>query len=59
MTDLVVVYQTSGGHTGWLAEAIVGGARRVEGVSAELSLISGEKVRQGRFEDPAMMQRLD
>ena len=59
MTDLVVVYQSSGGHTRALAEAIAAGARRAEYVSAELALISGDKIHQGRFEDAELMRRLD
>lgn len=59
MTDLVVVYQSSGGHTRALAEAIAAGARRAECVSAELALISGDKIHQGRFEDAELMRRLD
>jgi len=59
MTDLVVVYQSSQGHTGALAESIAAGARCAEGVSVELAKISGDKIHQGRFEDAALMERLD
>jgi NAD(P)H dehydrogenase (quinone) len=52
-----IVYYTQGGSTGLLAEAVARGIRS-EGVEAELHLIRGDQIQEGRWKDDAMLEAL-
>jgi NAD(P)H dehydrogenase (quinone) len=58
-TNLSVVYQSNGGHTRRIAEAVRAGARRVEGTDVELLEIVSRDVRDGRWSNPSIMTRLN
>jgi len=56
---IAVVYQSGGGHTRVLAEQVVSGCRNVAGVEAELIEITGKDIVNGRWDNAAILDRLD
>lgn len=54
-----VVYQSGGGHTRALAEAVARGCSKVEDVTVHLLEISGKDVIEGRWKNEAMLATLD
>ena len=58
MAIVSVVYQSGGGHTRALAEAVMRGTASVEGIEARMIEIRGEQVNQGRWKDDAIMAQL-
>jgi NAD(P)H dehydrogenase (quinone) len=54
-----VVYQSSGGHTRALAEAVARGCARVPDVSVELLEITGKDVVEGRWRNEEIFAKLD
>ena len=56
---IAIVYQSGGGHTRVLAEAVHLGCEKVAGVSAELIEIVGKDVVEGRWTNPEILDRLD
>src|SRR5579859_3891837 len=59
MTTVSIVYYTNKGHTGVIAEAIARGAASVDGVEARLVRILPEHVVNGRYQNEALMNKLD
>ena len=59
MVTVSVVYHTGKGHTGVIAEAIARGAQSVEGVQVNLLQILPEQITNGRWHDPAIIEKLD
>jgi len=59
MTKVAVVFQSGKGHTKVLADAILRGIQQVPGVSAQAYEISSKDVREGHFNNPALMEALD
>ena len=59
MTSVSVVFQSGGGHTRSLADAIFRGVTRVTGVSGGMFEIRGQDVQDGRFANTALMEALD
>lgn len=58
-TTLSVVYQSNRGHTRRIAEAIVAGVNRVDGVDVHLLEIVGHDVHEGRWSNSSIMSQLD
>jgi NAD(P)H dehydrogenase (quinone) len=54
-----VVYQSGGGHTRALAEAVARGCARVPDVSVELLEITGKDVVEGRWRNEEIFAKLD
>jgi NAD(P)H dehydrogenase (quinone) len=59
MTQIAVVFQSTGGHTRILAQAVQTGLLQVPGVSAEIYEIAGKDILNGRFQNDALMPALD
>jgi multimeric flavodoxin WrbA len=59
MATIAVVFQSAGGHTKVLAEAVLRGITQVSGVEADLFEISGKDVLEGRYRNEDTMKRLD
>ena len=59
MTIVSIVYFTSTGHTGAIADAVARGAAAVDGVEARLVRILPEHVVNGRYQNEALMKTLD
>ncbi|MBE9160715.1 flavodoxin family protein [Nodosilinea sp. LEGE 06152] len=58
MATIAIVYFSGGGHTHLMAEAIAAGVRTA-GHTADLLRITGEQINQGRWQDDAVMARLN
>jgi NAD(P)H dehydrogenase (quinone) len=56
---ITVVYQTGGGHTRRMAEAVERGCKSVEGTDVELLEIVGTDLKDGRWNNHAALARLD
>jgi NAD(P)H dehydrogenase (quinone) len=56
---ITVVYQSGGGHTRRMAEAFERGSRSLEGADVQLLEISGRDVKDGRWNNEAILARLD
>lgn len=54
---IAIVYYTQGGTNGLLAEAVARGIR-AEGVEADLHLIRGGQIQEGRWKDDAVLEAL-
>jgi NAD(P)H dehydrogenase (quinone) len=54
-----VVYQSSGGHTRRMAEAVERGCRSLEGIDVRLLEIAGADVKEGRWNNDSILARLD
>jgi NAD(P)H dehydrogenase (quinone) len=59
MTSVAIVFQSEGGHTKILAEAILKGVNVVQGVTGNIFEIRGQDVREGRFVNDKLMTALD
>jgi multimeric flavodoxin WrbA len=59
MTTVSIVYYTTTGHTGAVAEAVARGAAGVDGVEVRLLRILPEHVVNGRYQNEALMKMLD
>lgn len=59
MTTVSIVYYTTTGHTGAVAEAVARGAASVDGVEVRLLRILPEHVVNGRYQNEALMKMLD
>lgn len=59
MASVGVVYQSEGGHTKVLADAIFKGIAQVPGVSGQLLQIKGNDVHEGRYRNDTLMEHLD
>jgi multimeric flavodoxin WrbA len=58
MTTVSVVYQSGGGHTRALAEAVARGAESIAGTTVHLIEIKGEQVKSGRWSDEEIMNTM-
>ncbi len=58
MTEIAIVYFSGTGHTHLMAEAIGKGASQVAGTNVELLRITGDRIVEGRWQDDAMMAKL-
>jgi NAD(P)H dehydrogenase (quinone) len=58
MSEIAIVYFSGTGHTHLIAEAIGKGASKVEGANVELLRITGDRIVEGRWQDEAMMAKL-
>ncbi|SDZ82097.1 flavodoxin family protein [Microbulbifer marinus] len=59
MTKFAVVYYSATGTTEILARAVAAGIHTNVGAEAALLKIEGEDVREGRYENPELLQQLD
>jgi NAD(P)H dehydrogenase (quinone) len=59
MTNVAVVYFSGTGHTHLMAEAIAAGANTVAGTESHLLRITGEQIQNGRWQDDAILDRLN
>ncbi len=57
--QISVVYQSGGGHTRVLAEAVARGCQKVESVAADLIEIKGKDVVEGRWKNEGILNQLD
>ncbi|HEY0785008.1 MAG TPA: hypothetical protein VGD62_04005, partial [Acidobacteriaceae bacterium] len=53
-----IVYQSGGGHTRVLAQALAGGCTQVADTTAELVEILGQDVHEGRWSNNAILEKL-
>ena len=58
MKKIALVYFSGSGHTHLLAEAVVRGARSVEGVEVDVLRITGEQIKDGRWQDESFLKTL-
>ena len=58
MKKIALVYFSGTGHTHLMAEAVAAGARAVEGVEVTLHRITGEQIKDGRWQDEATVKAL-
>ncbi len=59
MPIITIVYHSTSGHTGKLAEAVENGAASVEGVELHRIAIIGDDIVKGRWDNPEIMALLD
>lgn len=59
MPVVAIVYFSATNHTHLMAQAIAEGARKVEGTAVELVQIMGEQIVNGRWQDDAIMEKLN
>ncbi|MCX7887384.1 MAG: NAD(P)H-dependent oxidoreductase, partial [Verrucomicrobiae bacterium] len=59
MKTLSVIYYSGGGHTAKMAEAVASGAAAVAGVRVEVFRIEGRDIIEGRYQNDAVLARLD
>ncbi|NJL60890.1 MAG: flavodoxin family protein [Methylacidiphilales bacterium] len=59
MPNIAIVYFSGTGHTHLMADAIASGANHVSGTTAELLRITGEQIVNGRWQDDAMLEKLN
>jgi NAD(P)H dehydrogenase (quinone) len=59
MKKIVIIYFTGTGSTGKLAEAVHGGASSVAGVQAELISIDGKDIKEGRYSNDTVFEKLN
>lgn len=58
MTPVSIVYYTASGSTALLAEAIARGARSIAGDGVRLFPITGAQIKEGRWQDPQVLDAL-
>ena len=58
MKKIALVYFSGAGHTHLMAEAVAAGARAVAGVEVTLHRITGEQIKDGRWQDEATVKAL-
>jgi NAD(P)H dehydrogenase (quinone) len=58
MTEIAIVYFSGTGHTHLMAEAIGKGASQVAGTNVELLRITGDRIVEGRWQEDAMLGKL-
>ncbi|HEV2455406.1 MAG TPA: flavodoxin family protein [Verrucomicrobiae bacterium] len=59
MAKVSIIYFSGFGHTAKLAEAVHKGATSVAGVTSELIAIGGDDIIKGRYQNDAVMAKLD
>ncbi len=59
MITLSVVYHSGSGHTAKMAEAVAQGARSIAGVEVHLIALSGDDINKGRYQNDAVLAKLD
>lgn len=59
MSTVSIVYFSGSGHTAKLAEAVARGAASVAGTTSDLVPISGEDIIGGRYQNEAVLSKLD
>lgn len=59
MAKVSIIYFSGFGHTAKLAEAVHKGAASVSGVTSELIAISGDDIVKGRYQNDAVLAKLD
>lgn len=59
MPIVAIVYFSATNHTHLMAQAIAEGASKVEGTAVELVQIMGEQIVNGRWQDDAIMEKLN
>jgi NAD(P)H dehydrogenase (quinone) len=58
MPTVSIVYHSGTGHTAVLAEAVAAGARSVSGTTVHLLAIEGKDIREGRYQNEALLATL-
>jgi NAD(P)H dehydrogenase (quinone) len=59
LTQVAIVYFSGSGHTASMAESIAAGVNSVPGAAANLLPIQGDDIQSGRFQNAALLGRLD
>ena len=59
MKNIAIIYFTGSGSTGKLAEAVHAGAASNSGVQAELIAIDGQDIKDGRYSNAAVIEKLN
>lgn len=59
MPTVSIVYFSGSGHTHLMAQAVADGASKVEGITVELLRIVGEQIVNGRWQDDAILEKLN
>lgn len=59
MPTVSIVYFSGSGHTHLMAQAVADGASKVEGTTVELLRIVGEQIVNGRWQDDAILEKLN
>jgi NAD(P)H dehydrogenase (quinone) len=59
MATVAIVYFSGSGHTHLMAQAIAKGANKVTGTKVELLQITGEQIVNGRWQDAAILEKLN
>lgn len=58
MAKVAIVYFSGTGHTKLMAQAVAEGASKVEGTTVELLQITGEQIKEGRWQDSDTLEKL-
>ncbi len=59
MGTVAIIYFSGSGHTHLMAEAVAEGASQVSGTTVELLRITGEQIKEGRWQDDATIAKLN
>ncbi|MCU0537454.1 MAG: flavodoxin family protein [Hydrococcus sp. Prado102] len=59
MSTVAIIYFSGSGHTHLMAQAVAEGASNVPGTKVELLRIVGEQIVNGRWQDDAIMEKLN